>query len=197
MPPQNPWKTQIIELVNRGLDLIHPVDQVPGEYFSRLTNVESVLEGDIRSRPGVSLINSSAITSAAGAAGFGDGLTVSESTSAAMIAIISGAGAGTEGSYVEIIAATAQATRWITFILRGDGGNTEVVELDLAIGAGGSEVNFLTDFVSRVEITAVDGEVGPIASFAFTLASGVRIAARCKDQDGSARTYSFHMTIMN
>lgn len=54
----NPWKHLTIPFNNRGLDLIHPVDQVDIDHYSIFTNVKSVQEGTLQPRPGTSLINS-------------------------------------------------------------------------------------------------------------------------------------------
>lgn len=54
---QQLWQRQIVKFNNKGLDLIHPVDQVDEEHYSRFINVKSVQEGSIQPRPGSSLVN--------------------------------------------------------------------------------------------------------------------------------------------
>ncbi len=61
MPAKNPWQHDVIQLNNKGLDLIHPIEQVDAEHYSRMEDVKSLQEGTITPRPGTSLINSSAL----------------------------------------------------------------------------------------------------------------------------------------
>jgi len=65
MPIRAPWQHEIAKFDNRGLDLIHPVDQVDAQHYSRFTNVKSVQEGSLQPRPGSSLVNTVAIDSPA------------------------------------------------------------------------------------------------------------------------------------
>lgn len=60
MPIRSPWNNEVIKFDNRGLDLIHPVDQVDAQHYSRFTNVKSVQEGTLQPRSGMSLVNSQA-----------------------------------------------------------------------------------------------------------------------------------------
>ncbi len=62
MPPKNPWKHHTLKLNNKGLDVLHPVDQVDENHFSRMEDLKSLQEGDITPRPGTALINSVAIS---------------------------------------------------------------------------------------------------------------------------------------
>jgi hypothetical protein len=57
MPIRNPWSNEIVKFDNKGLDLIHPVDQVDSQHYSRFINVKSVQEGSLQPRPGSSLVN--------------------------------------------------------------------------------------------------------------------------------------------
>lgn len=72
MPPENKllqresdersnWKHHRIRLKNAGLDVLHPIDEVDENHFSRMEDVKSLQEGDITPRPGVALVNSVAI----------------------------------------------------------------------------------------------------------------------------------------
>lgn len=61
MPPKNPWQHDTINLNNKGVDLIHPIEQVGPENYSRMDDVKSLQEGTLTPRPGTGLINSTAI----------------------------------------------------------------------------------------------------------------------------------------
>jgi len=61
MPPKTPWQHHTLQLNNKGLDVIHPVDQVGEDNFSRMEDVKSLQEGCITPRPGTSLLNLVAI----------------------------------------------------------------------------------------------------------------------------------------
>ena len=199
MPIQNPWKTQIIELINRGLDLIHPVDQVDSEHFSRLTNVESVLEGDIRSRLGTSLVSAAAISGAGGAGSFepptqGD----IKGTDANAWVQVTSSTADAYGSWTEMIASTDYAGTWVTISVVS---NQAAVGLDnrfdVAIGSGGSEVAFITEMTYRFQRSGANGGTQQMdISFPFTIPSGSRIAIRNKDDDGSTRVTNFLVNIL-
>ncbi len=58
MPAKNPWQHDVVQLNNKGLDLIHPIEQVDAEHYSRMEDVKSLQEGTLTPRPGTSLINS-------------------------------------------------------------------------------------------------------------------------------------------
>ncbi len=60
MPAKNPWQHEVVQLNNKGLDLIHPIEQVDKDHYSRMEDVKSLQEGTITPRPGTSLINASA-----------------------------------------------------------------------------------------------------------------------------------------
>ncbi len=65
MPAKNPWQHDVVQLNNKGLDLIHPIEQVDAEHYSRMDDVKSLQEGTITPRPGTSLINASALSAPA------------------------------------------------------------------------------------------------------------------------------------
>ena len=173
------------------MDLIHPVDQIDGEHFARLTNMESVLEGDLQPRPGTSLINSAALSGGVGAGGFtaptkGDILGTGAH---AWVQIDSGSGSGTYGSWTEIISSTTYAGTWVTISIVS---NQATVGLDnrfdVAIGAAASEVAFITEMTYRFQRSGAGGGSEQMdISFPFTVASGSRISIRIKDDDGSIR----------
>ena len=200
MPIQNPWKTQIIQLVSRGLDLIHPIDLVGPEYFSRLTNVESVLEGDLQPRPGVSLVNATAISGAGGAGSFepptlGD---INGTGANAWFKVTSAAGADTYGSWAEGIASTDYAGTWVMISVIT---NQATVGLDnrfdVAVGSGGSEVAFISEMTYRYQRSGSGGGCQQMdIPFPFAIASGSRIAIRNKDDSGTAYELWFHVSIL-
>ena len=62
MPAKNPWQHEVVQLNNKGLDLIHPIEQVDAEHYSRMEDVKSLQEGTITPRPGTSLVNALAFS---------------------------------------------------------------------------------------------------------------------------------------
>lgn len=56
MPPKNPWQHEVVHLNNRGLDVLHPIEQVDADHYSRMEDVKSLQEGTITPRPGTSLV---------------------------------------------------------------------------------------------------------------------------------------------
>lgn len=192
MPIQNPWRHQVVQLVNRGLDLIHPIDEIDAEHFARLTNVESVFEGEIQPRPGTSLINSSAIVGGVGAGGFDPPSQTDTNDGGDWIKVTSAAPANTYGSYQELIASTAFAGTWVSLsLISAQGAIGLDNRFDLAIGAAGSEVDFVTEMTYRYQVSGVDSTTSMDISFPFTVASGSRISARIKDDDTSTRAVEF------
>ena len=63
MPAKNPWQYDVNQLNNKGLDVIHPIEQVDKDHYSRMEDVKSLQEGTITPRPGTSLINAVALQS--------------------------------------------------------------------------------------------------------------------------------------
>ena len=57
MPAKNPWQHETIQLNNKGLDVLHPIEQVDAEHYSRMEDVKSLQEGTLTPRPGTSLLN--------------------------------------------------------------------------------------------------------------------------------------------
>ncbi len=200
MPPKNPWRHQIIQLVNKGLDLIHAVDQIDSEHFARLTNVESILEGDIQPRPGTSLINSAALTGGVASGGFtaptqGD---ITGDGSNEWFKVTSAAGADTYGAWAEAIASTDYAGTWVMIAIVT---NQQTIGLDnrfdVAIGAVSSEVAFITEMTYRFQRSGAGGGLQQMdISFPFVIPAGSRISIRNKDQDGSAHEMWCHVNIL-
>lgn len=87
MPAKNPWQHDVVQLNNKGLDLIHPIEQVDAEHYSRMENIKSLQEGTITPRPGTSLVNalafatSSPTITASDVKNHGDGSNNTEYTS--------------------------------------------------------------------------------------------------------------------
>ena len=61
MPAKNPWQHDTNQLDNKGLDVIHPIEQVAKGFYSRMEDVKSLQEGTITPRPGTSLLTSAAL----------------------------------------------------------------------------------------------------------------------------------------
>lgn len=88
-------------------------------------------------------------------------------------------GAGAEGAYVEFDAVTAKKIIGLIVSIC-DPSAASTYEVDIAIGAGGSEVNVIADLVLHFEIAGAGANLIPntIYRIQLEIAAGVRIAAR-------------------
>ena len=121
-----------------------------------------------------------------------------QSDASDVIAVISGSGSGTEGSYVEAIASTSFATQWMLVSIFSDSAQTDhQAEFDIATGSGGSEVDIIVDQFQAQRISA--GGIGSAVfySFPFEVASGTRIAVRIKDNNGSTLTHQVWVVVID
>lgn len=199
MPAKNPWQHEVVHLNNKGLDLIHPIEQVDAEHYSRMEDVKSLQEGTITPRPGTSLINAVAFDTTGLAAG-----TVLESGSGCGVAsqsIISSSSSDTYGSYVTVLAVTSRISKyWIINMVLGSGSpdRDTYASFDVSFDAGaGPEVNFLEGHTSRHERkSSAPYTTGDTVEFPFEIASGSRIRIRVKDDTAAAITYSFTLQMV-
>lgn len=108
--------------------------------------------------------------------------------------VISGAGDGVDGSYVEMIASTARESKWLLLTVM-DLETTDELQIDVATGTGGSEVDILSDqFMSFTK--GVNGmKSSAVLSIPMQIDSGTRVACRVKDDNGSAITHTMCLTL--
>lgn len=194
MPPRNPWKHHTVTLSQRGLDVVHPVDQVGQEHLARSINIKSVFEGAISQRPGTAKINPIALD----ATGFEAALNseTEQGCSTSPVTVFSGAGDGVYGSYITLIASTARISKYwcFTFIFSPGLPDLEhVVSMDISFDAGaGPEVNFIEGHtMNAARRTTSIFSTGDLIQFPFEVPAGSRIRIRVKDTDAGGRAYTF------
>jgi hypothetical protein len=56
------WEHDIIRFQNKGLDVLNPIEDIPEGFYSRFTNAQSLQEGSIVARTGITKVNSGAIS---------------------------------------------------------------------------------------------------------------------------------------
>ncbi len=108
--------------------------------------------------------------------------------------VISGAGDGTDGSYVEMVASTARETFWLLLTVM-DLSTGDNLQIDIATGTLGNEVDILSDqFVSFT--TGVSGmKSSRVISIPMQIDAGERITLRVKDDNSSAITHEMCLTL--
>lgn len=113
-------------------------------------------------------------------------------------AVVSGAGAGVDGAWVEGIASTVRENKWfgITFLQGTNSLQSFYTELDLGVGLAGFEVPVVNDLSYGWQAPALPG--GACLATPFTLPlvppipAGSRIAVRSKDGDALALATNVH-----
>lgn len=109
--------------------------------------------------------------------------------------VFSGVGAGVEGAYVQFIASTSFAAKWIFWSINNpfDPGANIDVEIDIATGLGGSEVDDYADIYCRNR----GGATRNIMPFNMpvNIPSGSRVSMRIKDNDTVANNYQAYITL--
>lgn len=93
------------------------------------------------------------------------------------------AGANTKSSYQQIIAATGFAYNAISLQLNSDGGGGQCYLVDIAIGAGGSEVVIIPNIL--VDSMRAIGHCGVNITIPVAIAAGTRISAALQEVGGS------------
>ena len=91
--------------------------------------------------------------------------------------------ANTKGTWVELIASTAQAASWLS-VLIGNPGNSGRYLLDVGVGAGGSEAVLLPDLHYDYSLGAHKAYVE--YRFPVAVAAGSRLAARCQSSQATS-----------
>jgi hypothetical protein len=112
-----------------------------------------------------------------------------ESQSSPWIVLVSGAGVGLKGAYVELIEETDRAGTWVLaqFMTGAGFAQNIFVEFDLAIGLIGSEVIFAPDMSFMQTTPGVGSSTQQDYSFPFNIPAGSRLSARSKDDKSDAR----------
>lgn len=187
---KNPWLHDIIPLNNKGLDLIHPIEQVGKDNYSRMEDVKSLQEGTITPRPGTSLVNSSAFETET----FPQ-LDTNDSSGAASICVTSGS-SNAFGTAVEFISSTASAIFWMTLSVGPfDDSHISrfVFEVRTGAGAGVKHCSFVTSSEASGGIKATDTAV---LSFPVNIPISTRISIALKDLDSdSSKQRCFTMVV--
>ncbi len=194
MPPKNPWQYDIVHLNNKGIDLIHPIEQVDKDHYSRMEDVKSLQEGTITPRPGTSLVNADAFALAGFAAGTESETEQGCGTTSVLVS--SGSGDGVKGSYVTVIASTARVSKFWVFTFIQSAGLPDLniaCSADISFDAGaGPEVDFIDGHAFECARKSTSPlTTGDTFEFPFEVPAGSRIRVRIEDSDPSARTYGF------
>ncbi len=185
MPAKNPWQHEVVQMNNKGLDLIHPIEQVDAEHYSRMEDIKSTQEGTLGPRPGTALINAIAFDAqqAGGAVSSEAAIGVGDSP----VVVTSAAQADTVGSWVELIASTDGASFFMLLTITGlSGVANRHTEFDVAIGAAASEVAFITNMYTKWRNDSNDYGHASVFPFPIAIASGQRVSVRIKDESSSA-----------
>lgn len=188
MPLREPWNNEVIKFDNRGLDLIHPVDQVDAQHYSRFINVKSVQEGSLQPRPGSSLINSVAFD----AASFTELSVTDESVE---LCVTAGSPVDTYGTAIEFFASASFDVKFITITVH-PGGSDGTFEFEVMSGAGLG----ITEAGPIVLIQNTTGGIvnfeSSVMSFPANIASGSRIGIRLRDKTtdtGKTQCFTMHL----
>ncbi len=188
------WHHDVVQLNNAGLDLLHPIEQVDKDHYSRMDDVKSLQLGTITPRPGTSLINSAALEVAGFVAG-----TASETEQGCgtvQVTVTSGAGNGVKGAYVTLIASTARISKFWVFTIVQPSGAADArrfTSTDISFDAGsGPEVDFIDGHAFSCSTkTTQPLSTGDTFEFPFEVPAGSRIRARIEDSDALALGYLF------
>ncbi len=176
MPIRQPWTHEVVKFDNKGLDLIHPVDQVDAQHYSRFINVKSVQEGSLQPRPGSSLINTEALDIPA----FGK-LTQEENSGEDALCVVSGA-SNAFGANMEFIASTAFIAKWCTLTV-GPFGDPDISDFAFEIRTGVDPGVKLATFFTTVEASGgIKSTDSTVLSFPLpSIPAGTRISMVLKD----------------
>lgn len=117
----------------------------------------------------------------------------------AKLTVISGAGVGTKGSYVQALDPTNFKCNWLEITLTPVGTIANgKVNVDVATGAEFSEVDKIIEFpfVDNGGGTGNNQGAYHSLSMPFEFDSGVRLAVRCCDPNGGAISYTITIRII-
>lgn len=114
--------------------------------------------------------------------------TTGESSGVAPVAVT--AGNGVKGAYVQLIAATAAASKHLIIMLL----TTAITQfaVDISTGAAGVEVVVIPNII--VQLTTAVGSETFVVELPFAIPSGTRIAARA--QSSAANTINVAVTVL-
>lgn len=193
MPPKNPWQYDVNQLDNKGLDVIHPIEQVEKGFYSRMEDVKSLQEGTITPRPGTAIIN--AIEFAQGT--FTELSVATGNDSGDLLCVVVGSPADTYGTPVEFYASSGFAAKWMTLTIHSDGPiDDSTFEFEIMTGPGLT----VTETGPIVLIQFTGGGIvnfeGTLLSFPVNIASGTRIGIRIKDKlfdTGKKQCFEMHI----
>lgn len=176
MPIRSPWSNEIVKFDNKGLDLIHAVDQVDEQHYSRFINVKSVQEGSLQPRPGSSLVNAAVFES-----GTFPLLTEVEN-SGNLCAIAPGSPIDTYGTEEIMFASTANIVKWITLSweqsLPPSGNGNGEWQFQLLV----DDVVKMTDTYFQITQVAINHSSDVRMSFPFSIAAGSKVSIKIKDE---------------
>lgn len=117
----------------------------------------------------------------------------------AKLTVLSGAGINLKGDYVTALDPTNFKCNWLEIVLTPVGtiANTKV-NIDVAIGADGVEVDKIIEFPFRDNSGQSGNNQGAYNNFSlpFEFDSGVRLAVRCCDPNGNAISYTVTIRII-
>lgn len=108
--------------------------------------------------------------------------------------IVSGVGSGVKGAYVELIAATTFASKWMVYQTYCDQVNQPSV-FDLATGAPASEVIIMDDQLYHFRNHSGGTGRGNSFSFPMTIPLGTRLSVRVADFEPGSQTHEHTLTI--
>ncbi len=177
MPPKNPWQYDVNQLNNKGLDVIHPIEQVEKDFYSRMEDVKSLQEGTITPRPGTSLINAIAFAS-------GSFTELSQSAETLEICVTVGGAVDTYGTPVEFFAAAGFNAKWMTLSMAGTTGPGEqdgTFEFDIVSGPALTTIEVAERLLIQNPGGGIVSHSNTVVSFPVDIAAGTRIGIQIKD----------------
>jgi len=177
MALRNPWSNEVIKFDNKGLDLIHSIDQVDGQHYSRFINVKSVQEGSLQPRPGSSLVNTIVFQA-------GSFTELSQADETVEICVTVGSPADTYGTPVEFFAAAGFNVKWITLSIAGTTGPGEqdgTYEFDIVSGPTLTTVEVAEMLLIQNPGGGIVSHSNTVVSFPVDIVAGARIGIQIKD----------------
>ncbi len=111
------------------------------------------------------------------------------------VAITTPSGANTKGSWIEIIASTGFASKWILLQMVGATNPNEKALFEIGTGSAGNEVAVVDDQQFHPRNQSGGSGRGTTYSFPLVLAAGTRISIRAEHEGGISRTYDVTVTI--
>ena len=94
--------------------------------------------------------------------------------------------ANSKGSWVELIASTANANEWAKLFITVNDSTAETYKIDIGVGAASSEVVVIPDIVFY---SKTDGQEAHALLIPITIASGSRVSIRGATASGSVRNF--------